>query len=210
MHIEVMVEEPSAEAALENLLPKMLPSDVTFTLHNFQSKQTLLSALPVRLKGYSFWLPEDWRIVVLIDEDRQGCEKLKAQLEQAARDAGFITRSASSGNRAFKVLNRIAVEELEAWFFGDVAAMVAAYPRIPNSLSRREKFRDPDAITGGTWEALERVFQRHGYYAAGLPKIEVARNISRHMVPERNCSKSFSVFRDGIKALLETRCRFPQ
>jgi hypothetical protein len=51
MRIEIMLEEPSTKATLENLLPKMLPSDVTFKLHNFQSKATLLIELPKRLKG---------------------------------------------------------------------------------------------------------------------------------------------------------------
>jgi hypothetical protein len=68
MHIEIMVEEPSAEAALENLLPKMLPSDVTFKLHNFQSKTTLLVELPKRLKGYRPWLPNPniWRLSEIV------------------------------------------------------------------------------------------------------------------------------------------------
>ena len=114
MHIEVLVEEPSAEAALENLLPKMLPSDTTFKLHNFQSKHTLLAELPKRLKGYGPWLPDDWRIVVLVDEDRQDCDELKARLERAAGDAGLITKSIAADQKSFQVLNRIVVEELEA------------------------------------------------------------------------------------------------
>ncbi len=199
MHIEIMVEEPSAEAALENLLPKMLPLGVTFKLHNLQSKPTLLVELPKRLKGYKPWLPDDWRILVLMDEDRQDCNELKAELEEAATNAGFITKSMAFSQKGYQVLNRIAIEELEAWFFGDVEALVSAYPRIPISLGRKEKYRDPDAIKGGTWEALERVLQQYGYYSAGLPKIEVARTISQYMDPERNCSKSFNVFKSGLR-----------
>lgn len=204
MHLEILVEEPSAEAALDNLIPKMLSADNTFRLHNLQSKQTLLAELPKRLKGYKSWLPNDWRLVVLIDEDRQACDELKARLEQAAAQAGLITKTAALEQRGFQVLNRIVVEELEAWFFGDVEAMVAAYPRLPATLGRKEKYRDPDAIRGGTWETLERVLQQYGYYSAGLPKIEVARSISRYMVPERNSSKSFNVFRSGLEALIES------
>ncbi|MGE0126507.1 MAG: DUF4276 family protein [Blastocatellales bacterium] len=204
MHLEIMVEEPSAEAALENLLPKMLASDITFKLHNFQSKLTLLAELPKRMKGYRPWLPADWRIVVLIDEDRQDCEELKGSLERAATDVGFATKSTATHPKGFQVLNRIVIEELEAWFFGDAEAIVAAYPRVPPTLGKKEKYRDPDAIKGGTWEALERVLQQYGYYSAGLPKIEVARTISQHMMPERNCSKSFNVFRSGLEALIES------
>ena len=52
------------------------------------------------------------------------------------------------------------IEELEAWFFGDIAAIHAVYPRVSIHLGSRANFRDPDAIPGGTWEALERVFKR--------------------------------------------------
>ncbi|HWQ36178.1 MAG TPA: DUF4276 family protein [Blastocatellia bacterium] len=202
MHVEFLVEEPSTEAALDNLLPRMLPADVTFRLHNFQSKLTLLTQLPNRMKGYKHWLPADWRIVVLIDEDRENCDQLKTKLEQAAGSAGLVTKSSASGQISFQVLNRIAVEELEAWFFGDVVAVVTAYPRVPLSLGKKEKYRDPDTIKGGTWEALERELQYYGYYSAGLPKIEVARNISKHMIPERNRSNSFRCFKNGIEALI--------
>jgi len=103
-----------------------------------------------------------------------------------------------------QVLNRIAVEELEAWFFGDVPALTRAYPRIPATLSNKKGFRDSDAILGGTWETLERVLQDAGYYAAGMPKLEVARQISANMDPARNSSRSFQIFCDGLKRLLNS------
>ncbi len=96
------------------------------------------------------------------------------------------------------MLNRIAIEELEAWFFGDVKAIAEAYPGVSLSLGNKAKYRNPDAITGGTWEALQRVLQTEGYYLAGMPKIEVARKISEHMEPKRNQSRSFQVFRDAL------------
>jgi hypothetical protein len=65
MHVEFLVEEPSAEAALSNIVPKIL-RDVTFRIHPFQGKQDLLSKLLPRLKGYRGWLPDDWKIVVLV------------------------------------------------------------------------------------------------------------------------------------------------
>jgi len=95
-------------------------------------------------------------------------------------------------------VNRLAVEELEAWFFGDVEAIAAAYPRVPRNLARKAPFRNPDRIKGGTWEALERVLQRAGHFPGGLGKIEAARAIARHMDPQRNRSRSFCVFRDAL------------
>jgi len=201
MNIEFLLEEESAEAALHNLLPKILPSNVTFRFHNFRGKQNLLAQLPKRLRGYNQWLPSDWRIVVLVDEDREDCKLLKARLEKMASDAGLQIKSQS---RNFQILNRIAVEELEAWFFGDIVALNAAYPKTPITLSHQKNYRKPDAIKGGTWEALERVLQTAGYYLGGLPKIEVARNVSQYMEPERNRSRSFQVFKEGLLEIIRT------
>ena len=199
MNIEFLLEEESAEAALHNLLPKILPSNVTFRFHNFRGKQNLLAQLPKRLRGYHQWLPPDWRIVVLVDEDREDCQLLKARLEKIAADAGLQIKSQ---RRNFQILNRIAVEELEAWFFGDIVALNAAYPKTPVTLSQQKNYREPDAIKGGTWEALERVLQTAGYYLGGLPKIEVARKVSQFMEPERNRSRSFQVFKEGLLELI--------
>jgi len=200
MHVLFFVEEPSAEAALANLLPKILPAQTTYQSIIFQGKPDLLQNLAARLRGYASWLPEDWRIVVLIDEDRQDCRRLKGQMEDAAQSAGLVSKSQAENGR-FQVLNRIAIEELEAWFLGDVEALRQVYPRLSASLSNRQRFRDPDAVTGGTWEALEHILQTNGYHPAGYPKVEAARQISLRMEPARNCSHSFQVFCQGLQAL---------
>lgn len=201
MHIEFLVEEQSAEAALANLIPKIVGPEVRFKIHPFQGKPNLLARLPERLRGYRQWLPEDWRIVVLLDADNEDCRVLKEKLERMAADAGLTTRTAAGGER-FQVLNRMAIEELEAWFLGDEEALRAAYPRVARNLAQKEKYRDPDAIAGGTWEALERLLQNGGYFRGGLGKVSAAREISRHMVPERNRSRSFQIFREGLLELV--------
>lgn len=204
MHLEILVEEPSAEAALHELVPKLIGSGVTFNLITHQGKPDLLKRLPARLRGYRAWLPQDFRIVVLLDEDREDCRELKAEMEEAARKAGFTTASEPGARSGFTVLNRVAVEELEAWFLGDVPALRRVYPRIPKSLGQRARFRDPDTVPGGTWEALERELQRVGYYSSGAPKIELARSVARHMEPGRNRSRSFQVFWQGLRRLVES------
>lgn len=201
MHVEFLVEEPSAEAALLNILPKMF-QDVAFGIHPFQRKQDLLGKLLPRLKGYRSWLPEDWRIVVLVDADGEDCGELKAELEEKAETAGLMTKSRGIGG-AFQVLNRLAIEELEAWFFGDVEALHEVYPRVSLNLGKKAKYRDPDAIKGGTWEALERELKKTGYFRGGFSKISVAREVSVHMVPERNRSRSFQTFRQGLLSLFD-------
>lgn len=137
-------------------------------------------------------------VVVLVDRDDDDCRMLKASIEEAAREAGMATKSGTRPGERFQVLIRLAIEELESWFFGDVEAIVAAYPGVSPNLANKAKYRDPDAISGGTWEALERELQKAGYFKGGLAKIEVARQISAQMDPVRNRSRSFRVFREGL------------
>lgn len=200
MHIEFLVEELSAEKFLNIIIPKIFGSNVTCNIHSFQGKSDLLKNLPSRLKGYSRWIPEDWKIVVLIDEDRKNCHELKNILEKAAQDARLIAKSTSIDGR-FQVLNRIIIEELESWYFGDVNALSSAYPGISRNLDKKKNFRDPDRIRGGTWETLERVMQRAGYHEQGLNKIEAAETIATYMDPCLNKSHSFQVFFNGCKCL---------
>ena len=202
MHIEFLVEEPSAEAALSNLVPKIIGQDFSFKVHSYQGKPDLLNKLLPRLRGYKTWIPEDWRIVVLVDADDEDCRILKNRLENIANNANFATKSRKTFGSYFQVLNRLAIEELEAWFFGDIDAVRSSYPRIPLNLGKKARYRNPDAIKGGTWEALEREFKKVGYFSSGISKILVAREVSIHMEPERNRSKSFQVFRQGLLDLV--------
>ncbi len=192
MHVDIYVEELSAKKALDQLVPRIVGEQHSFQVLNFRNKKELLKEIPKRLKGYARWIPEDWRIAVLVDEDRQDCHVLKAQLVGASRQAGLHDR----------VLNRVVVEELEAWFFGDIKALRAVYPKIPESLTKRKRFRDPDAISGGTWEALDQVLRRSGYQG-GLIKAATAEAVASHMDPWSNTSRSFQVFRDGLRRLME-------
>jgi Domain of unknown function (DUF4276) len=198
MHIEFLIEDYSGGEALKELLPSCLAPETQYQIRNFSGKSDLLKKLPDRLKGYKAWIPDDYLIVVLIDRDDQDCVKLKQQLEDIATNAGFITKTKNNGH--FQVLNRIMIEELESWFFGDVDAIVKAYPGVKASLAQQEKYRDPDAIQCGTWEALERILQRARHHQRGLDKAKAARDIAQCMNPEINRSKSFQVFYEGLKA----------
>jgi hypothetical protein len=196
-HLVVLVEEPSTEVFLSALLPRLLPQDRTFEVHPFQGKSDLLGKIEARLRGYASWLPEDWRIVVVVDRDHDDCRELKQRLEDMAARAGLRTRT-RTGAMQWQLVNRIAVEELEAWYLGDWEAVRAVYPRVPGSVPQRQGFRDPDAVAGGTWEAFERVMQRHGYFKGGLAKLAAARAIGAHVDPLRSRSRSFQVFCSAI------------
>lgn len=199
--IDVMTEEPSMEAFLRAVLPKLL-GEIPFNVYPFQDKDQLLARLPARLRGLASWVPAGYQIVILVDRDDDECQRLKAQLEEMALQAGLRTRS-SPRDGQFQVINRVVVEELEAWYFGDWDAVRAAYPRVSSSVPRQQGYRDPDAIQGGTWEHFERIMQRAGYFRGGLRKIEAAQSIGPHIDPNCNRSHSFQVFRDAIRELAE-------
>jgi hypothetical protein len=195
-HLEILVEEPSMEAFLRELLPRMLGNEASFEVYPFQCKDDLLAKLPNRLRGYCSWLPADWRIVVLVDRDDEDCIKLKQKLDKIVIREGLRTRSNDAAN--WQVVNRIAIEELEAWYFGDWAAVKSVYPRVNANISQKEAFRTPDSISGGTWETFERLMKRAGYFEGGLRKIEAARQLGRHIDWQRNSSLSFQYFKDAV------------
>lgn len=205
MQLEVLVEEPSAEATLRVLLPRILAgidSAPVWQIRTFSGKQALLRELPRRLQGYrSYADAADLRILVLIDRDADDCLVLKGTLDRAAASVGLRTRSVA-GEEAFRVCNRIAVEELEAWFIGDPEAVVSAYPRVPAGFGARRTLRHPDGVRGGTWEALGRLLKRHGYHSQGLAKVRLAQDVAPYMEPSRNGSPSFRTFCTGVAELV--------
>lgn len=85
MHIEFLLEEPSAEMALQYLLPKLLSTTISYKLHSFNGKQNLLKELPKRLIAYSKWMPDYYRIVVLLDSDGRDCIEVKRDLDVDAK-----------------------------------------------------------------------------------------------------------------------------
>lgn len=188
------------EAFLRALLPRTLLPGRTFEIHPFQGKDDLLAKLEARLRAYAQWLPEDWRIVVIVDRDNDDCHALKSRLESISSRAGLMTRTRATklSHGSWRMANRIAIEELEAWYFGDWPAVRAAYPKLPTGVPRSRGFRDPDAIAGGTWEAFERVLQRHGYFKSGIAKIEAARAIGGYVEPGRSRSASFLTFHAAL------------
>lgn len=200
-HVEVLVEEPSMEAALRVLLPQLL-GEVSFEIYPHQSKQDLLGKLASRLHGYAnrragdAWFRDHCRILIVVDRDDDDCHELKKRIDELAAAAGL---SAKGPGR--QLISRIAIEELEAWYFGDWQAVRAVYPKVSPYVPTHSRYRDPDAIGGGTWEAFERVLKSAGYFSGGLRKIEAARLIAAKMDATVNTSRSFQVFRDAVREL---------
>ena len=213
MHFEVLVEDQSGKEALEQILSKILGAN--HTLHSWQlrsyrglgripkdlrgttdpQKRILLDRLPRILQGYGRSLPDTASVVVVVDLDRRDCMAFKQELLDVL----------NACNPRPTTLFRIAVEENEAWLLGDRQAVKAAYPKARDSVLDRYV---QDSICD-TWELLADAIhpggsarlKREGYPVAGEAKCEWSRNITPHMNVDQNLSKSFQVFRDGVKRL---------
>lgn len=200
MHIEFLLEEPSAQTALDLLLPKLLPPDTTWNCFPHRGKTDLLQRLPGRLKTYARQFPHqpELRVVVLMDADTD-CRRRKTELERIIAEAGLYTKTTAAPGQQFRIITRLAITELEAWFLGDREAIQTAYSRVrPQHFSGLPA--QPDAVSDA-WETLWRVLQAGGYYRAGKAKVEWAETIAPHLNPERNTSASFQYFRLGLAAL---------
>ena len=186
------------EAFLGAWLRRVLPKECTFEIHPHRGKTALLRKLESRLKGYAEWMTPGHRLVVVVDRDGDSCTDLKDKLEQACQKAGLRSKRASCG-QDWQVVTRIAIEELEAWYFGDWQAVRAAYPRVSANVPRKAAYRIPDEISGGTCEAFERVMRTHGYFRQGLAKVQAATAIGGNFDPARASSQSFNQFWDALK-----------
>lgn len=204
MHIEFLLEEPSAKAALDLLLPKLLPATDTWNCIPHGGKDELLVRLPGRLKTYARVLAAqpELRVVILMDADAD-CRARKARLESLVAAAGLLTKTSAAPGTDFRVLTRLAVTELEAWFLGDRTAIMAAYERVrPHHFKGKAKADAVDTVPKPN-KQLHEVLQAAGYYkqAPRLLKIECAETIAPHLDPTRNESASFRQFCTGLGAL---------
>lgn len=197
MTLDFLVEERSMARFLELVMERIVPG-VKFDIRTFSGKPDLLKKLPDRLRGYKYGYPKDHRVVILVDRDNDDCSSLKETLLSIVNPAG-LTPASRFDNSDGRVLVRIVIEELEAWLLGDVGALRRAYPRLPASLGDRARFRNPDAIAGGTAEALEKVLIDSGNHLGGLQKVTLVENVAPYMDPSLNRSGSFMAFIDGVK-----------
>lgn len=174
--IVFLLEEPSAKALLEGLLPRLLGECVDARFIVFEGKQDLETQLTRKLRS---WKAPDSKFVVMRDQDASDCMDVKQRLNELVAQSG---RSA---------LTRVACRELEAWVLGDLEALSRAF-EMPSlvGLSKKAKFRDPDALYDPVGE-LRRLVPNY-------QKIDGARRLGRLLDPQSNASRSFRAFCDGV------------
>jgi hypothetical protein len=182
VELEVLVEEESAAEAVRVILARLLADDqVRFNVRKFQGKPDLLKKLPDRLRGYARACEkgQDIRVAVLVDRDTDDCSELKGRLDRIAADTGLAPRAHAGASGQFRVLNRIAVRELESWYFGDWPAVRKAFPKAPEEAPKRFRYGSPDIAHGKPSEAFEKILRTSGVRVVSKP--EWARRVAPHI-----------------------------
>jgi hypothetical protein len=203
MKVHVLVEGPSERALLDAWLPRFLPNHRA-QVHPHQGKgrlstdpgkpldprrRGLLDQLPAKLRAYGKSLdPRTDGVVVLVDADDDDCVDLKRRL------VALLGQIDPRPN----VLFRIAVEETEAFYLGDMAAVHRAFP---GTRASRLKDYKPDACVG-TWEVF-----RDAIGETGEDKVDWAERIGPHLTtdPEKSTSPSFRQLCYGLRWLVGER-----
>ncbi|MEO5362469.1 MAG: DUF4276 family protein [Magnetococcus sp. DMHC-8] len=219
MHFEILVEGQADLVTLSILMPRLVGPyrcPHTWKIHKHRGigklpaegdvgrvnrkDHSLLHTLPGKLKVYGERMREDEMVVVLVDlDDRPDCRIFKQELVALLRHCPKQPRC----------LFRIAVQELEAWFLGDTAALYSAYPharRAPLDACAQGSQSGTweslaDIIHPGSWSALLAAGGRRGKRSCLVMdrKQEWAKRIAPHMDVECNRSPSFQCFRDGLR-----------
>ena len=131
MHIEILVEDSSGAMLLEVLLPQLLGpqgESNTWRVHAYKgigkipqgigkkadpAKRILLDQLPKLLRGYGK-TPGIDAVVIVLDTDKRDCIAFLSELKVLADGCKPVP----------KTMFRLAIEEIEAWYFGDREALI--------------------------------------------------------------------------------------
>lgn len=186
MRVEFLLEEPSMEIALREVLPKILPKGYRLGSNCFlrphAGKVDLQNSIARKIKVFSHF-HETVKVVIVHDQHSDDCKRLKKSLLKIC-----------SQNGSCEVLIRVVCKELESWFLGDLNAIHKAYPSLHITSDMRKKFCDPDKFTNAADE-LKKLLK-------AVSKGKASREIAPYMDITANRSESFSQFVTGIGKFL--------
>lgn len=185
--VEILVEEPSMEHFLRELLPVVLPDgyllDQNCFIRPHEGKSHLRKSIPRKAKTYPHWsIPV--KLIIIHDQDSSDCKRLKYDIEKLVREV----------NETCPLLIRIACRELENWYLGDLNAVEKVYPESKASMqSRKAKFRNPDFLVGS--DEMKKL-------TGTFTKSFASKEIPKHLALDENKSPSFNHLIKGIKSFL--------
>lgn len=187
-----LLEEESAKAFLESLLPRILDGTVTTRLIAFEGKQDFEKQLTKKIRGYT---NPNARFIVMRDQDSSpDCIAIKTDLLQKCEYAGKLQQS----------LVRIACKELESFYLGDLVAVESALD-LKGLAKHQNKavYRNPDSCQNPSKE-LAKLTKNH------YQKVSHSREIGRKIDVSNTRSSSFANLITGIKksetVLLQATC----
>ncbi len=217
MHFEILVEGQCELTMLSILMGKIIgeyKNPHTWKIHKHQGigkipdnpaqfpsikDKSLLHNLPSKLRAYGKEELE-LAVVVLVDlDDRNDCAGFKAEL------VSLLNCCVQKPTTIFC----IAIEEIEAWYLGDLTAIKTAYPEAKQDIS--DNYIQDAQI--GTWEVFAEMVYPDGLSALQTKygkrsrlvleeKVNWAKNISPHMTIENNKSPSFNYFVKKLQAMI--------
>ena len=206
MHFEFHIEDQSGAKAMKILLPKLFRGKATYRIHPYKglgripkglkpgsgaNKRLLLDQLPQLLRGFGKATNPGY-VIIICDLDDRNKQQFLNELN------GVLNSCNPKPDTRFC----LAIEEFEAWYLGDLAAVRKAYPKAKNSILNKYV---NDSICG-TWELLadavykggSKDLKTKGWQSIGLQKSIWAKEISPFMNIDDNISPSF---KDMLKQL---------
>lgn len=217
MHYEILVEDMSGKAMLDNLLPKIIiHTKNTFRVHAYKglgiiprnlktahgvSNRILLEQLPRLLRGYGnvHKVDKEQILIVVCDLDDRNEKEFLSELKSLSDNCPVKPKAEFC----------LAIEEGEAWLLGDIAAIKQAYPKALDNVLLRYK---NDSICG-TWELLADALckgghlklKKDGFQAIGTQKSKWASTIAPYMDVCNNKSPSFNNFKRTVEKYNDAR-----
>ena len=179
--IVFLLEEPSMRALLDRWLPRLFPGWIDgqhFQCVPHEGKSDLDRSVARKLAAWR--IPGD-RFVIVRDNDNANCIDVKSRLQSLCAQGGRPD-----------TLVRLACQELESWYLGDLKALAAAFdtPKA-DTPALRKRFVRPDE-----WHKPSAEVKR---LVPGFQKISGARVMGGHLDAAENRSRSLTVFVDGVR-----------
>lgn len=178
-----LLEEESAKAMLESLLPRLLDPSIATKLIAFEGKSDLEKQMVKRMKGY---INPHARFIVMRDQDSvPDCSVLKNAL---------LAKCIESGRQPIPLV-RIACRELESFYLADLAAVETAM-NIKGLVKQqgKSKFRSPDYLSSPSKELATLTKQRY-------QKVSDSRIIGQYLDVNNQRSVSFKNLITGIRRM---------
>jgi len=168
-----LLEESSAKAMLESLLPRMLNKETAFRCIPFEGKQDLEKQLTRKIRAYQ---NNQARFIVLRDQDSHpDCKQVKQRLLDLCGQSGKLD----------KCIVRIACKELETFYLADLQATEQALDlRGLAKQQQVKKFRTPDTLGSPSRELKTLTNNRY-------EKVAGSRLIGKHLGLDNVRSPSF-------------------